>query len=127
MTVWQGRSRRKFSGGRYRPLRKKRKHELGSDFIPATLGEPAFKPARTRGGHGKNRILAQNVANVLDPATGKTKKVKIVTVKESPANPNYVQRNIMTKGAKVQTEIGLARITSRPGQDGVLNAVLVKE
>jgi len=126
MTTWQGRSRRKFSGGRYRPNRKKRKHELGHDFIPATVGEPILRPARSRGGHHKVRILAENMANVLDPATGKTKKVKIVTVKESPANPNYVQRNIMTKGAKVQTELGVARITSRPGQDGVLNAILVK-
>jgi small subunit ribosomal protein S8e len=31
----------------------------------------------------------------------------------------------MTRGAVVQTEIGLAKITSRPGQDGVVNAVLV--
>ena len=46
-------------------------------------------------------------------------------MKENTSNPHYVTRNIMTRGAVVQTEIGLAKITSRPGQDGVINAVLV--
>ena len=31
----------------------------------------------------------------------------------------------MTKGTIVQTEAGSARITSRPGQDGVVNAILI--
>jgi ribosomal protein S8E len=52
---------------------------------------------------------------------------KIVTVKKNAANPNYVQRNIINKGAMIQTEAGLAKVTSRPGQDGNVNAVLVKE
>jgi small subunit ribosomal protein S8e len=48
-------------------------------------------------------------------------------VKKNAANPNYVQRNIINKGAVIQTEMGLAKVTSRPGQDGIVNAVLVKE
>ncbi|RLF79472.1 30S ribosomal protein S8e, partial [Thermococci archaeon] len=44
-----------------------------------------------------------------------------------PANRQYVRRNIITKGAIIQTEIGKAIVTSRPGQDGVVNAVLIKE
>ena len=63
-------------------------------------------------------------ANVFNPKTGKVQLSKVVTVKSNPANPNYVQRNIITKGAIVQTELGVARVTSRPGQDGVVNAVL---
>ena len=58
--------------------------------------------------------------------TKKTHKVKILTVKENSANPNFVQRNIINRGAMIQTEIGLAKVTSRPGQDGAVNAVLVK-
>jgi len=46
-----------------------------------------------------------------------------VTVRENPANPNYVQRNIITRGAILETDLGLVRIRSRPGQDGVLNGV----
>ena len=48
-----------------------------------------------------------------------------MTERENPANPNYVQRNINTKGAILETEVGLVRVRSRPGQDGVLNGVRV--
>ena len=36
-------------------------------------------------------------------------------------------RNIITRGATILTEIGLARVTSKPGQDGVVNAVLIEQ
>jgi small subunit ribosomal protein S8e len=49
----------------------------------------------------------------------------VITVRENPANPNYVQRNIITKGAILETDLGLVRVRSRPGQDGVLNGVRV--
>ena len=81
---------------------------------------------RVRGGNVKVRMLKAAYANVMDPATKETKKVRIVTVKENSANSNYVQRNIMNKGSLIQTDLGLAKVTSRPGQDGAINAVLVK-
>ncbi len=81
---------------------------------------------RVRGGNSKVRMLKAIYANVMDPATKKTQKVKIITVKENSANSNYVQRNIMNKGAIIQTDLGMAKVTSRPGQDGAINAVLVK-
>ena len=65
-------------------------------------------------------------ANVVDKKTNTVKKVKILTVKTNPADPNYVQRNIMNKGATITTEIGDAVVTSRPGQDGAINAVLLE-
>jgi len=43
------------------------------------------------------------------------------------ANKHYIRRNIMTKGTIVRTNLGLVRVTSRPGQDGVINAVLLEE
>jgi small subunit ribosomal protein S8e len=125
MALWQGRSKRKSTGGRYRPLRKKRRREISREQQFAFLGKPRIKLYRTKGGNRKVRILKAEYANVLDPRTSTTKKVKIATVKENTSNPHYVTRNIMTRGAVVQTEIGLAKITSRPGQDGVINAVLV--
>ena len=63
--------------------------------------------------------------NLMDPATKKCSKAKIVNVTENPANRHYVRRNILTKGTTVKTEKGDAIITSRPGQDGVVNAVLI--
>jgi small subunit ribosomal protein S8e len=78
------------------------------------------------GGNWKVRMLSAKYANVVDPSNKKTVRVQIVTVKENPANPNYVQRNIINKGAVIQTELGLARVTSRPGKDGAVNAILIK-
>lgn len=125
MAQWSGRSRRKPTGGRYRPLRKKRRREIGREQQWAFIGPQTVKLYRTRGRGRKVRILRAEWANVLDPATGKVAKSKIVTVKANPSNPHFVTRNIITRGASIQTELGLARVTSRPGQHGIVNAVLV--
>lgn len=127
MALWQGRSKRKRTGGRLRLARKKRKFEIGKEKQYTTIGEPKFKFARTRGGGSKIRILSGNIANVTDPNTKSIMKTKIITVKDNPSNPHYVQRNIITKGAIIQTEMGLARVTSRPGQHGLINAVLLEQ
>jgi len=126
MSLWQGKSRRKPSGGRLRLNRKKRRYEIGNDAEYTYTGVTRLQKFRTRGGNSKVRMLKAAYANVVDPSNQKIKKAKILTVKENSANPNYVQRNIINKGAIVQTEIGLAKVTSRPGQDGAVNAVLVK-
>ena len=125
MGIWQGRSRRKTTGGRLRPIRKKRRFEIGRELQHAVLGAGTVKEYRVRGANQKLRILTADTVNVYDPATKTAKAAKIVTVRENPANPNYVQRNIITRGAIVDTELGLVRIRSRPGQDGVLNGVRV--
>ena len=126
MALWQGRSKRKPTGGRYRPFRKKRKREIGREQQYAFIGPERLKLYRTKGGNRKVRVLKAEFANVLDRRTAATKKVKIVTVKANPSNPNFVTRNIITRGATILTEIGLARVTSRPGQDGIVNAVLIE-
>lgn len=82
---------------------------------------------RSMGGRGKVVLRRAEFANVYDPSEKKMFRSKIVTVKENPANPHYVQRNIMNLGTVVETEKGLARVTSRPGQHGVVNAVLLPQ
>ena len=126
MAIWQGRPKRKPSGGRLRLARKKRKFEVGREKQFTHLGVRKVKMYRTKGANQKARLLGVDQANVVDPKTKAIKKVKILTVKTNPSNPNYVQRNIVTKGATVMTELGEAVITSRCGQDGVVNAMLVK-
>jgi small subunit ribosomal protein S8e len=69
-------------------------------------------------------MLTADYANILDKKTNQVQRAKVLNVKVNPADPNYVQRNIINKGAKIETELGLAVVTSRPGQDGVVNAVL---
>jgi len=121
----QSRSKRKLSGGRYHSARGKRKSELAGFPAMTQLSERVLSKRRGRAGHIKLHLRADNLANVAD-VSGKIKKVAIKTVVENKANPQLVRRNIMTKGAIIETELGKARITSRPGQDGMINAVLVK-
>ncbi|MFP4171176.1 MAG: 30S ribosomal protein S8e [Methanomassiliicoccales archaeon] len=126
MALWQGKPKRKRTGGRRRPQRKKRRFEIGREKQFAFLGSERRKLYRTKGGNAKVRMLGAEFANVVNPETNTCERVKIVTVTENPADPNYVQRNIINKGAKIQTEAGMAKVTSRPGQDGAVNAVLIE-
>ncbi|MGA2699164.1 MAG: 30S ribosomal protein S8e [Methanoregula sp.] len=123
---WQGESVRKVTGGRRRPAQGKRRFEVGLAPADTHLGENRAKIIRTTGGNTKVRCMRAEYANVTNLSNGETKKVKIETVQENGANPNYVRRNLLTKGAIVKTEIGRARIMSRPGQDGIINAVLLE-
>jgi small subunit ribosomal protein S8e len=63
---------------------------------------------------------------VYDAASGKTVKSKIVRVTSNRANREYERRGVITKGATIETELGKAKVTSRPSDDGVVNAVLMK-
>ncbi|HXW67781.1 MAG TPA: 30S ribosomal protein S8e [Thermoplasmata archaeon] len=125
MGIWQGRSRRKRTGGRLRPIRKKRRFEISRELQHATIGPGTVKPYRIRGANSKLRILTTQTINVYDPATKSMRPAKVITVRENPANPNFVQRNIITRGAILETDVGLVRVRSRPGQDGVLNGIRI--
>jgi small subunit ribosomal protein S8e len=100
---------------------------MGSDPAETTIGEPRIVPKRGRGGTMKLSALATKYANVTDPATGKTEKTEIRGVAKNPANVDYQRRGVITKGAVVETPLGQARVTSRPGQHGVVNAILIQK
>lgn len=122
---WQGKSRRRYTGGRIIRARGKRRFELGGEEANTLLGETNRKTVKTLGGEEKVRLLRADTAVVTDPKTRIAKMVKIETVSGNPANIHYVRRNILTKGAIIKTEIGSARVTNRPGQEGSVNAVLI--
>lgn len=126
MVVYQGRSRRKVSGGLIKSkLRRKYKSNLGRTASHTKVGTKKVEAVRVRSAHIKQKMHQADIANVLDPKTKKYSKAKIVTVKENAASRHFVRQNVITKGAIIETEKGIARVTSRPGQDGVINAVLV--
>lgn len=127
MAVSQSRPRRKATGSRYVSLRKKKLYELGRDPTLTKLGEQKKKSLRVRAGKNKEILLTADTINLTDPKTKKSSKIKVKTVLENPANRHFVRRNILTKGTVIETEKGKAKITSRPGQEGSVNAVLVKE
>lgn len=79
---------------------------------------------RTLGGHHKTSLISAKEINVADKK-GKTIMTDILNVIENPANPNLVRRNIMTKGTVVETKLGKVKVTSRPGQEGSVNGVLL--
>ena len=125
MALWQGKSRRSKTGRRIRYDRGKRKFEIGREAHLTTIGETKLKRLRTRGNNRKIRSKTANFAYVVDPKTNKTTKTEIISVVENLANIHYVRRNIMNKGAIINTKLGKAKITSRPGQSGNINAVLI--
>ena len=125
MALSQARARRKPTGGRYKAYRKKRQYELGREPSFTKLGKKRLQLIRTMGANRKLRLLRAETANLFDPKSKEFKQVKIKTITDNPANRHFIRRNIMTKGSVIDTEFGKARITSRPGQDGVVNAVLI--
>ena len=127
MALWQGRAKRKATGGRLSLHRGKKRFEIGRELQHAKVGEVTKKTARARGGGRKNRLLRAEYASITNPESGKSSSSKIIAVVENSANPNYVRQNIITKGSIIETEKGRARVTSRPGQHGVVNAVLVAD
>lgn len=109
------------------PYRGKRKFERGSLPTETVLGEEdQVKIVRVRGGNIKIRSVKAAYANVAIPSEGKVVRVPIKRVIENPASRDYSRRGIITKGAIIETELGKARVTSRPGQNGVVNAVLIE-
>ncbi len=128
MSVYHGNDLRKISGGRKgRHVKVKRKCHMGRFPVETRVGDSNLvKLVRVRGGNYKVKLKVAAHANVVVPGSG-TKRVRILKVVSNPANRDYERRGIITKGAVIQTELGLARVVSRPGQDGVVNAVLIKQ
>ena len=128
MVQWHGDlHKRKPTGGRRRPYRKKRKYERGGEPVLTMIGERKIREKRARGGGIKYALVSDIYANVLDPDKKVAQKVKILRLLSNPANRDLERRGVITKGAVIETELGKAKVTSRPGQDGVINAVLLKE
>lgn len=125
---YKGSDLKKPSGGKKRRIRKTKKKALGGGppQIPK-LGEGDMRIVeRVRGGNLKVRLREVRFANVFLPKERRSVKTKIVSIVSTPANPDFARRNYIVKGAIIQTEVGRAVVTSRPGQDGVINAVLVE-
>ena len=81
----------------------------------------------TRAGSNNKKqfLLSADIVNVYDKNDKKYKKSKIITIVSNLANRHFIRRNILTKGAIVKTDLGDVRITSRPGQEGTINGVLL--
>lgn len=115
---------RKISGGKYHKKMKKKKYSQVGHVRVVKLGEKKTKILRGMGGTRKTISLSQNFINVIK--NGKAKKVKIKNVVETPSNRFLARQNVLVKSAIVDTDLGKARITNRPSQEGVVQGVLIE-
>jgi len=116
---------RKITGGKYHRRRKKVLSHRDSQERIVELGETKRKSLRTKGGNTKTILLKSNIANLLH--NGKIKKVEIKNVVETPQNFFLARQNRLMKGSIILTSAGKARITNRPSQEGMVNAILLEE
>ena len=127
MALWQGKAKRSNTGRRIRYNRGKKKFEIGREQLLTQIGPTSLKKVRTKGNNRKTRAKTIDVAYVVDPKNNKATKTEIVSVVENKANIHYVRRNIINKGSIIETKLGKAKVTSRPGQFGTIDAVLLSK
>ena len=125
MGIWHRRSTRTSTGARLRQLRSKRKHQMGRDPTETLMGEPKRITIDSRRKAKKTPALRLTQVNVTNPAKNVTSRAELQDVEKNPANMDYQRRKVITRGTIIKTSKGRARVTSRPGQDGILNAVLI--
>lgn len=121
MAKSQFRSNRKISGKKYKDFRKKRVSELGGSKAMTQLGPQKINTKRVNGGNVKQVMLKTEFVHINNK--DKVEKVKIEGVTNNPANIHYTRRNVITKGAIVKTQKGDVKVTSRPGQNGIMFGV----
>ena len=114
----------KITGGRRHPLRSRRKYEMDRYPNEPLVGEQITVTRKVRGKNNKTGIKTIDSVNLA--IDSKVKRVKIIKVLENGTNNDYQRRGVITKGAILETDEGKCRVVSRPGQNGTINAILVK-
>ena len=115
----------KTTGGRRHPLRIRRKYETDRYPNEAVNGSQVTITRRVRGDNRKTALKSIDFVN-LASGDSKVKKTKILKVLENATNNDYQRRGIITKGAILETQEGKCRVVSKPGQTGIVNAILLK-
>ena len=115
----------KITGGIRHPLKTRQKFQIDRYPNEALMGEQETATRKTRGNNRKTALKTVNHVNLVLP-DAKIKRSKIIRVLENQTNNDYQRRGVITKGAILETEDGKCKVVSRPGQNGVINAILVK-
>lgn len=133
MTQWHTKSNRKKSGGKRTASRRSDKLLAwkGGDAAETEVEEQDKRTRKKTKGHTiKVKQKTAKHAAVTIPKEKKTVKAEILEVEENQANRLYTRKNVITKGAIIKIKLDgkeeKARVTSRPGQNGVVQAVLIK-
>ena len=115
----------KITGGIRHPLKSRQKFQTDRYPNEALMGDQETSTRKTRGNNRKTGLKTASHVNLV-LADAKIKRSKIVKVLENQTNNDYQRRGGITKGAILETEDGICKVVSRPGQSGVINAILVK-
>ncbi len=115
----------KITGGIRHPLKSRQKFQMDRYPNEALMGDQETSTRKTRGNNRKTALKTVSHINLV-MHDSKIKRTKIVRVLENPTNNDYQRRGVITKGAIIETEDGKCKVISRPGQCGVINAILVK-
>ena len=116
----------KITGGRRKPLRIRRKYETDRYPNEAINGAQVTITRRVRGNNNKVALKSIDFVN-LSTGDAKVIKTKIIKVIDNTTNNDYKRRGIISKGAILQIQEGKCKVVSKPGQLGIVNAVLLKE
>lgn len=116
---------RKTSGGKYKKPKKRKFTGRQKQTRIVKIGDTKTKLLKGRGKTIKIVSLLSNIANVI--VKEKSKKSIIKNVLETPSNTFLARQNILVKGAIIETELGKAKITNRPSQEGNIQAKLLAE
>ena len=115
----------KITGGIRHPLKSRQKFQIDRYPNEALMGEQETATRKTRGNNRKTALKTVNHVNLVLP-NAKIKRSNIVRVLENQTKNDYQRRGVITKGAILETEDGKCKVVSRPGQNGVINAILVE-
>ncbi len=116
---------RKISGGRYIRSRKKKIADRAGQRKTVKLGNEKRKTKGVKGGNKKTFLLGAKFVSVQEK--GKSKKLEIKNVIETPSNRFLARQNIITKGTVLLTDSGKVKVTNRPTQHGIVNGILIEE
>merc|ERR1711950_18298 len=96
--------KRRATGGRQNPIRKKRKYELGRPAAMTKLGPKRIHTVRTRGGNKKYRALRLDTGNFAWGSEAQTRKTRIIDVVYNASNNELVRTKTLVKNAIVQID-----------------------
>lgn len=135
MTQWHTKSKRKKTGGNRTAARRcdKLLAWKGGDSAKTIVSDREEERRKSRvvkGSVVKVKQYRAKFATVTAKGQKKAMKAEILSVEENTANRLFTRRNIITKGATIKVKVDgkeqTAKVTSRPGQDGIVQAVLEK-
>merc|ERR1712216_810726 len=105
--------KRRLTGGKQKPWRKKRKYELGRQPANTKLSSHVdVRVVRCRGGNKKFRALRLDHGNFSWGSENVTRKARILDVCYNASNNELVRTKTLVKGAVIAID------ASRPGQCG---------